>query len=42
VQAGTAYNPETGETVIYVLNEAIWLDDKLEHTLVNPNQLRRG
>jgi hypothetical protein len=41
VQAGTAWdNPETGETVIYVLNEAIWLADKLEHTLVNPNQLR--
>jgi hypothetical protein len=41
VQAGTAWdNPETGETVILVLNEAIWMADKLEHTLINPNQLR--
>jgi hypothetical protein len=41
VQAGTAWdNPETGETVILILNEAIWMADKLEHTLVNPNQLR--
>jgi hypothetical protein len=40
-QAGTAWdNPVTGETVIFVLNEAIWMADKLEHTLVNPNQLR--
>jgi hypothetical protein len=41
VQAGTAWdNPVTGETVIFVFNEAIWMADKLQHTLVNPNQLR--
>jgi hypothetical protein len=41
VQAGTAYdNPETGETFILVFNEAIWMGDKMDHTLVNPNQLR--
>ena len=41
VQAGTAYdNTETGETFILVFNEAIWMGDKMEHTLVNPNQLR--
>jgi hypothetical protein len=41
VQAATAYdNPETGETSILVLNEAIWMGGKMDHTLVNPNQLR--
>ncbi len=41
VQAATAYdNPETGETTILILNEAIWMGDKMENTLVNPNQLR--
>ena len=39
VQAATAYdNPETGETTILILNEAIWMGDKMDHTLVNPNQ----
>jgi hypothetical protein len=41
VQAGTAYdNIDTGETFILVFNEAIWMGDKMDHTLVNPNQLR--
>ena len=41
VQAATAYdNPETGETTILILNEAIWMGDKMDHTLVNPTQLR--
>ena len=41
VQAATAYdNPDTGETLILILNEAIWMGDKMENTLVNPNQLR--
>jgi hypothetical protein len=41
VRAGTAYDhPETGETFIIVFNEAIWMGDKMDHTLVNPNQLR--
>jgi hypothetical protein len=41
VQAATAYdNPETGETYILILNQAIWMGDKMRHTLVNPNQLR--
>ena len=41
VQAATAYdNPETGECTILILNEAIWMGDKMDHTLVNPNQLR--
>ena len=41
VKAATAYdNPETGETTILILNEAIWMGDKMQHTLINPNQLR--
>jgi hypothetical protein len=41
VQAGTAYdNTDTGETFILVFNEAIWIGNKMEHTLVNSNQLR--
>jgi hypothetical protein len=41
VQAATAYdNPETGETTILIMNEAIWMGGKMDHTLVNPNQLR--
>ncbi len=41
VKAATAYdNPETGETYIFILNQAIWMGDKMSHTLINPNQLR--
>ena len=40
VQASTAYdNPETGETMIQIFNEAIWMGETMYHTLVNPNQL---
>ena len=39
-QAATAYdNPETGETTILILNEAIWMGDRMDHTLINLNQL---
>jgi hypothetical protein len=41
VQAATAYdNTDTGETTIFILNEAIWMGDQMKHTLINPNQLR--
>ncbi len=41
VQAATAYNNrDTGKTTILILNEAIWMGDQMEHTLINPNQLR--
>ena len=40
VQADTANdNPETGETIVLILNEAIWMDETMDHTLLNPNQL---
>ena len=41
VQAATPNdNPETGESTILILNEAIWMGETTDHTLVNPNQLR--
>jgi hypothetical protein len=42
VQAATAYdNRDTGENTILILNKAIsWMGDQMEHTLINPNQLR--
>ena len=41
VQASTAYNnPEIGETTILILNKAIWMGETMDHTLMNPNQLR--
>jgi hypothetical protein len=41
VQAATAYNNrDTGKTTILILNEAIRMGDQMEHTLINPNQLR--
>ena len=41
VTAGTAWqSPITGQKYILVFNEAIWMGDQMEHTLLNPNQLR--
>ena len=33
-------NPTTGETIILVVNEALWYGNRLDHSLLNPNQLR--
>lgn len=41
VTAATAWqSPITGQTYILVFNEAIWMGDHMNHTLLNPNQLR--
>ena len=41
VNAATAWQSSiTGQTYILVFNEAIWMGDHLDHTLINPNQLR--
>ena len=41
VHAATTYNnPETGDTLILILDKAIWMVKTMDHTLVNPNQLR--
>jgi hypothetical protein len=41
VQAGTAYdNPNTGETVILIINQGLYFGDSLPVTLLNPNQMQ--
>lgn len=41
VTAATAWqSPITGQTYILVFNEAIWMGDHMDYTLLNPNQLR--
>ena len=41
VNAATAWqSPHTGQTYILILNEAIWMGEHMDHTLINPNQLR--
>ena len=39
--AGTAWtSTETSETYILVLHEGLWMGYQMEHSLLNPNQLR--
>ena len=41
VHAATAWqSPNTGQTYILVINESLWMGDKMPHSLLNPNQLR--
>ena len=41
VHAATAWqSPHSGQTYILVFNESLWMGDKMDHTLINPNQLR--
>jgi hypothetical protein len=41
VSGATAYDdPITGNTYILVFHEALYYGDKLDHTLINPNQVR--
>ena len=41
VSGGTAFTDQTtNETVILVVNEALHMPDQVEHSLINPNQLR--
>jgi len=41
VQAGTAYdNPETGETLILIINQGLYFGEGLPVSLLNPNQMR--
>ena len=43
VSAATAFTCQsTGQTYILVINEALWFGDRLENSLINPNQLRFG
>jgi len=36
----TAYDDGDGGTYILVINEALWFGEKMQHTLINPNQVR--
>ena len=39
VRGATAVqDQETGETIIIIVNEGLWYGDKLDHSLINPNQ----
>ena len=41
VSAATAWQSSiTGQTYILILNEALWMGDQMDHSLINPNQLR--
>jgi hypothetical protein len=41
VKAAVAYDhPTTGETVILIINQALYFDDNIEHLLLNPNQMK--
>jgi hypothetical protein len=41
VQGATAVqDQDTGETFILVIHEGLWYDDRMHHSLINPNQLR--
>jgi hypothetical protein len=33
-------DPETGETLILIVHEGLWYGEKMENSLINPNQLR--
>ena len=33
-------NPADGEVIVLVMNEALYFGDRLDHTLICPNQLR--
>ena len=40
VTAATAYDHEDGQTYILVVNEALYYGTKMNHSLINPNQVR--
>ena len=41
VTGATAWDhPTTNETFIIIINEALYYGDKLDHSLINPNQIR--
>jgi hypothetical protein len=41
VQGATAVqDQQTGELIIMIINEGLWYGNKMDHSLINPNQLR--
>ena len=42
VSGATAYDcPQTGNTFILIFNEGLYYGDRLDHSLINPNQVRK-
>jgi len=35
----TAFEDETGNTMILIVNEVLWMGDKMQHSLINPYQI---
>jgi hypothetical protein len=40
VTAATAYDTNAGETIILVFGQGLWFGDKMDRSLINPNQCR--
>ncbi len=41
VKAALAYDPpDNGDTIILIINQALYFDDQLDNVLLNPNQMR--
>ena len=41
-QGATAYtDKQTGITYILIVNEGLWFGNRMKHSLINPNQLRK-
>ena len=40
VSAATAYDHDDGQTYIIVINKALYYGSKMDHSLINPNQVR--
>jgi hypothetical protein len=40
VQAAAAYtDPDSGETFVLIINQALYIGEDLQTTMINPNQL---
>ena len=42
VSGATAFTDDNGVTYILIIHEALYYGDKLDHSLINPNQLRHN
>ena len=42
VSGATAYDDPNGETYILIFHESLYYGTKLEHSLINPNQIRHN
>ena len=42
VTGATTYHHKDGNSYILVINEALYYDNRLKHSLINPNQIRHN